>query len=119
MNDATRFISPTKTPEYLAAGRGVVATPIRDVVKPYGELGLVEIAEDAQEFVTAIDRVLSTHDAAWRERVDSFLAGLSWDRTWTEMCRLMNDAVASGRVPVAALPLSSMARPVDVSPAGL
>src|SRR5690606_28943889 len=28
LNDATRFISPTKTPEYLAAGRRVVSTAI-------------------------------------------------------------------------------------------
>ena len=41
LNEATRFISPTKTPEYLAAGKPVVSTPIRDVVRPYGEHGLV------------------------------------------------------------------------------
>jgi UDP-galactopyranose mutase len=119
MNDATRFISPTKTPEYLAAGCGVVSTPIRDVVRPYGEQGLVEIARQPGEFIAALDRVLHKRDAAWHERVDSFLAGLSWDRTWAEMCRLMNDAVASRRVPIAALPLSPMARPADVSRAGL
>ena len=45
-NDATRFISPTKTPEYLAAGKPVVSTSIRDVVRPYGERGLVRIADD-------------------------------------------------------------------------
>jgi UDP-galactopyranose mutase len=33
-NASTRFISPTKTPEYLAAGKPVVSTPIPDVVKP-------------------------------------------------------------------------------------
>ena len=46
-NESTRFISPTKTPEYLAAGKPVVSTPIRDVVHPYGEMGLVRIANDA------------------------------------------------------------------------
>ena len=44
-NEATRFISPTKTPEYLAAGRPVVSTSIRDVVRPYGERGLARIAD--------------------------------------------------------------------------
>ena len=38
-NEATRFISPTKTPEYLAAGCPVVSTSIRDVVRPYGDAG--------------------------------------------------------------------------------
>ena len=45
-NEATRFISPTKTPEYMAAGKPVVSTSIRDVVRPYGEQGLVRIADD-------------------------------------------------------------------------
>jgi UDP-galactopyranose mutase len=46
LNDATRFISPTKTPEYMAAGLPVVSTSIRDVVRPYGQQGLVRIADD-------------------------------------------------------------------------
>ena len=41
-NESTEFISPTKTPEYLAAGLPVVSTSIRDVVRPYQELGLVQ-----------------------------------------------------------------------------
>ncbi len=44
LNESTRFISPTKTPEYLAAGLHVISAPIRDVVTPYGDLGLVQIA---------------------------------------------------------------------------
>ncbi|TFZ33909.1 glycosyltransferase family 1 protein, partial [Pseudomonas syringae] len=39
LNEATKFISPTKTPEYLAAGRPVVSTPITDVVRLYGDVG--------------------------------------------------------------------------------
>src|SRR5690606_8637424 len=41
INEATRFISPTKTPEFLAAGLPVVSTAITDVVNPYGKNGLV------------------------------------------------------------------------------
>ena len=41
LNAATRFISPTKTPEYLAAGMPVVSTPIADVVRAYGTLEAV------------------------------------------------------------------------------
>jgi len=48
LNESTRFISPTKTPEYLAAGLPVVSTPITDVVKSYGDLGLVSIARSAE-----------------------------------------------------------------------
>ena len=48
LNESTRFISPTKTPEYLAAGCPVVSTPVRDVVRPYGERGFVAIAQTAE-----------------------------------------------------------------------
>ena len=58
LNESTRFISPTKTPEYLAAGCPVVSTPIRDVVRTYGEHGLVRIAATADEFVAAIEAAL-------------------------------------------------------------
>lgn len=86
-NEATRFISPTKTPEYLAAGRPVVSSPIRDVVVPYGQRGLVRIADSADAFVRAIEEVLAEDPArpAWREAVRTFLAGTSWDRTWARM----------------------------------
>ena len=52
--EVTRFISPTKTPEYLAAGRPVVSTSIADVVRPYGERGMVRIADTPESFVAAI-----------------------------------------------------------------
>jgi glycosyltransferase involved in cell wall biosynthesis len=44
LNESTRFISPTKTPEFLAAGLPVVSTPVLDVVRDWGEAGLVDIA---------------------------------------------------------------------------
>ena len=44
MNESTQFISPTKTPEYLAGGKPVVSTPVRDVVRHYGDLDGVKIA---------------------------------------------------------------------------
>ena len=85
INDATRFISPTKTPEYLAAGLPVVSTPIHDVVHPYGELGLVHIAASATQFVAAIKGSLTDDRAERLEKADAFLADLSWDRTWSQM----------------------------------
>jgi len=96
MDESTRFISPTKTPEYLAAGLPVVSTPIRDVVKPYGELGLARIAVDADQFVVACEKSLAYGmTMKWRSRVDSFLETLSWDDTWNAMNRLVQQALAS------------------------
>jgi UDP-galactopyranose mutase len=95
LNDATRFISPTKTPEYLAAGLPVISTPIRDVVRPYGELGLARIAADPAEFVAAMDQVLGySMGLKWRERADAFLSTLSWDSTWNAMNHLILTAIA-------------------------
>jgi UDP-galactopyranose mutase len=94
-NDSTRFISPTKTPEYLAAGKPVVSTSIRDVVRPYGERGLVRIADRVEDFVAAI-RAAMQEDARERLRqVDAFLAQTSWDRTWAEMRQLIAEVVGA------------------------
>ena len=96
LNESTRFISPTKTPEYLAAGCPVVSTPVRDVVRPYGERGYVAIAQTPSEFIAAIELALSARTSTWRDEVDRFLSQMSWDRTWSEMSHLI-DSVASDR----------------------
>ena len=93
MNESTKFISPTKTPEYLAAGCHVISTPIRDVIRPYGEQRMVAIASTAAEFGDAISYALKDSDPEWRARVDTYLSQLSWDRTWADMRTLVEDAV--------------------------
>ncbi|HYG80876.1 MAG TPA: glycosyltransferase family 1 protein [Pyrinomonadaceae bacterium] len=103
-NDSTRFISPTKTPEYLAAGRAVVSTSIRDVVRPYGELGLVHIADTPEEFVAAVERAMGEDPAARMREVDSFLGQTSWDMTWGRMNELVEDVVAARRAELAPRP---------------
>ena len=95
-NDSTRFISPTKTPEYLAAGRPVVSTSIRDVVRPYGEKGLVRIADEVDAFVAAAEAAMreDAKDPRWLARVDEMLSTMSWDRTWAAMEAAMREALA-------------------------
>lgn len=87
MNESTRFISPTKTPEFLAAGRPVVSTPVRDVVRTYGESGLVRIAATPEEFVAACELALGGEGRSerWLAEVDRTLADMSWDQTWARM----------------------------------
>ncbi|GAC1370858.1 MAG: glycosyltransferase family 1 protein [Hymenobacter sp.] len=105
-NESTKFISPTKTPEYLAAGNPVVSTPIRDVVRPYGELNLVQIADTAEKFGQAITRALTQRDDAdWRQRTDAYLATISWDQTWQAMVDLMQQRLAA-KAPDAATTLA-------------
>jgi glycosyltransferase involved in cell wall biosynthesis len=91
LNDSTRYISPTKTPEYLAAGIPVVSTPIRDVIKPYGIRKLVSIAADAKHFTQAINGELNRIDRkAWLKQVDVFLMNISWDDTYLQMQKQIN-----------------------------
>ncbi|MDP8922487.1 MAG: glycosyltransferase, partial [Chloroflexota bacterium] len=97
-NEATRFISPTKTPEYLAAGRPVVSTPIRDVVRPYGDRGLARIAATAPEFVAAVEQALVEDGAARLAKADPFLAEMSWDRTWQQMWRHVESVLAAREI---------------------
>lgn len=113
INPATRFISPTKTPEYLAAGRPVVSTPIVDVVRDYGEKGLVAIAEDARGFAGEIGRVLAGGQRAdWLADVDAVLAPLSWDTTWARMVALIGEALpAPGTVETVAPPRAAHPTP--------
>jgi glycosyltransferase involved in cell wall biosynthesis len=120
-NDATRYISPTKTPEYLAAGCPVVSTSIRDVVHPYGELGLAHIADDADAFVAACEAALA-EDAVERQRVaDALLCRMSWDATWHAMADLIAQipgkdcpscSISSSLVPVSPAPSSPSASPL-------
>jgi UDP-galactopyranose mutase len=94
LNESTRFISPTKTPEYLSAGLGVVSTAITDVVTPYGEMGLVHIAGTAREFVAALERAMN-EDAGRRDAVvDEFLKENSWDKTFSAMAELIEGIIA-------------------------
>jgi len=94
-NESTRFISPTKTPEYLAAGKPVISTSIRDVIRPYGELDLVRIADSPTELIRAAEDFMSKgrDNSEWLKRVDDFLADMSWDKTWAQMSRLINQTI--------------------------
>jgi UDP-galactopyranose mutase len=93
-NAATRFISPTKTPEYLAGGKPVVSTPIIDVVRRWGHLEAVLIAETPAEFAaqTGAALTLAAGLRSWLDAVDRELAELSWDRTWAQMAALIEEA---------------------------
>jgi len=102
LNESTRYISPTKTPEYLAAGLRAVSSPIADVVTPYGELDLVRIAATPEQFVQEIEFSLQPEQSdaqaneSWRTQVDAFLASNSWDSTWSRMHTLISAALPNG-----------------------
>jgi glycosyltransferase involved in cell wall biosynthesis len=91
LNEATRFISPTKTPEFLAGGLPVVSTPVIDVVRGYGEDGLVAIAATPTAAAAAAATLMRSPAPDWLARVDARLREGSWDRTWEAMRELIAD----------------------------
>jgi glycosyltransferase involved in cell wall biosynthesis len=94
INESTEFISPTKTPEYLAGGKPVISTPIKDVIDPYGNIGLVKIAATAEEFSIAGMAILKEKNTSkWLKDVDIYLEDISWDKTWENMNELMDEAM--------------------------
>jgi glycosyltransferase involved in cell wall biosynthesis len=98
MNESTEFISPTKTPEYLAGGKPVVSTPVRDVVRHYGKLEGVLIAGDAESFVAACDQALELGrhpESGWLAQADLILSATSWDTTQARMAGLVADLLGT------------------------
>jgi UDP-galactopyranose mutase len=98
-NAATRFISPTKTLEYMAAERPIVSTPITDVREPYGDI--VYLGDTPEAFVEACERALSASAAerAWRsEKMRAVLKSTSWDATVALMRRLIQEALERKRL---------------------
>jgi glycosyltransferase involved in cell wall biosynthesis len=99
LNESTKFISPTKTPEYLAAGKPVISTPIKDVVESYGNKGLVHIVNNADEFIKVGELELATTDRKkWLQKVDKCLSNSSWDMTVNKMRELMYSAIAEKQI---------------------
>ena len=92
-NESTKFISPTKTLEYMAAGKPIVSTPITDVVKPYGSM--VGLGDDAPSFLAQCEKALAETEEARRRRLDAFagvLARTNWDETARRMAELIDAA---------------------------
>ena len=96
MNESTQFISPTKTPEYLAGGKPVVSTPVKDVVRHYGQLEGVQIAGDADSFVAACEKALELakdRRGTWLAEADLLLSATSWQTTQARMAGLVAEVL--------------------------
>jgi glycosyltransferase involved in cell wall biosynthesis len=93
LNEATRYISPTKTLEYMACGRPSVSTSIRDVVEPYGHV--VNIADTPEGFVIDCEAILERtreEQAAHSQALAEIVARTSWDSTAQAMAELIAQA---------------------------
>jgi glycosyltransferase involved in cell wall biosynthesis len=93
LNEATRFISPTKMLEYMACGRPSVSTSIKDVVEPYGHV--VSIADTPADYVAACESILARtpqQQAAHAAELAQAIARTSWDKTAQQMAELIEQA---------------------------
>ncbi len=93
-NESTKFISPTKTLEYMAAEKPTVSTPITDVAEPYGDI--VYLGGTPEEFIAACEQALASDEAERASRVSKMrevLSHTSWDRTAAAMEELIAKAV--------------------------
>jgi glycosyltransferase involved in cell wall biosynthesis len=98
MNESTQFISPTKTPEYLAGGKPVVSTPVKDVVRHYGHIQGVLIADNADDFVAQCERALAlsnNRESDWLAEADLLLSATSWHTTQARMAGLIDDLLGT------------------------
>jgi glycosyltransferase involved in cell wall biosynthesis len=98
LNESTEFISPTKTLEYLAAGKPVVSTPIHDVRVMFGDI--VAIAATADEFIAACRAALAESPAQASERAErghTIVAEHSWDAAAATILQSLETVLAAPR----------------------
>jgi glycosyltransferase involved in cell wall biosynthesis len=91
LNEATEYINPTKTLEYMAAARPIVSTPVSDVVHNFTPV--VTIADSADAFAAAVRTALESPDEAMIERGLEQAACNSWESIVAQMSRIVADAV--------------------------
>jgi UDP-galactopyranose mutase len=119
LNEATRFISPTKTLEYMAAGKPIVSTPIHDVVECFGRI--VQIADTPEAFIAACEASLRESPEQARNRralASAALENTSWDTTAAAMRDLIDRAWGArpGQRPAVAEPHSASRTAVSPRP---
>ena len=96
LNEATEYINPTKALEYLATGKPVISTPVRDVVRQYSDL--IDITEDPAEFVRLADRAINHPDEAKIKAGIERARMSSWESTVAQMRLLISQAIEERRV---------------------
>lgn len=87
LNDSTRFISPTKTLEYMSAMKPIISTKIKDVVRDYSHC--IMLVENESDFQKAIIRPAKDFEKAYAE----ILEKTSWDNTAARMDAIIQKAI--------------------------
>ncbi|WP_300435350.1 glycosyltransferase [Christiangramia sp.] len=91
LNDSTKYISPTKTLEYMAAGKPIISTAIKDVERDYSHC--IPIISTAEEFAAAIKELLNTNNQEYQQDYNKILDRTSWDNTANSMIQILKETV--------------------------
>jgi protoporphyrinogen oxidase/glycosyltransferase involved in cell wall biosynthesis len=120
LNESTRYISPTKVLEYMAAELPIVSTPITDVAVPYGDI--VAIAKTEQEFIAACETALAAtaeQKSVMAERMRKIVSNTSWEATAEKMRSLMDGSLQQAKAPgssaAAGTPVTAQVAPASGS----
>ena len=95
LNEATRYINPTKTLEYMATGKPVVSTAVADVVRNFTPV--VDVAHSIDAFLDAVARAAETPDPALLREGIARASAASWETTVASMRGELLDAVLPAR----------------------
>src|SRR5436190_3345417 len=95
INEATRFINPTKALEYMATGRPIVSTPVEDVVAQFSDV--ITITKDATAFANACARVAVQPDSRQIERGLALAQQNSWESIVARLEQHIEEALHSRR----------------------
>jgi glycosyltransferase involved in cell wall biosynthesis len=107
LNEATEYINPTKTLEYMAAGKPIVSTPVADVVHNFTPV--VRVVRGGDEFVTAATELAAARDAATIARGIETARNASWESLVARMRALISDAVTTPDRAIAAAEAAALA----------
>lgn len=114
LDDTTRYLSPTKTLEYIAGEKPVVSTAVPDVVALYGDL--VRIAHGPRDFIDTCAALLAETPWQRHRRTGRLLATVfrsSWAHNADYVHRLLVRTLDVPAAPLAARVAAAQADPAE------
>jgi hypothetical protein len=87
LNDATRFISPTKILEYMAAKKPIISTPVYDVIRDYNHC--VSVVRNAEQFCREVKKIMRIN-LADKERQNRLFENILNETSWNKTVAYMN-----------------------------
>ena len=90
LNDATEYINPTKTLEYMAAAKPIVSTAVADVVRNFTPV--VRVARSHRDFIALAAQSAGYPDQALITQGLQKASAAAWDTIVARMRRLITEA---------------------------